>query len=145
MGGGGVFLFLYRVACDLRCMKLTVEKLVFMGNSLAGCTFCSGSRCPYVGDTGALIRLLLSLSSNLRILMEVETICLWMGNSHFATFVCFFPSGFTFQVNKGGFWMKYYGVLLISHSAIMFHYHLNCARMQKECSYTPDYIANEKD
>lgn len=43
-----------------------------------------------MGDTGALIRLLLSLSSNLHILMEVETICLRMGNSQFATLVFFF-------------------------------------------------------
>lgn len=42
-----------------------------------GCrTFCSDSRCAYVGDAGTFVRLLLGPSSNLHILMEVETMCL---------------------------------------------------------------------
>lgn len=32
----GIFLFLFWVACDLQCMKLTLKKLIFIGNSLAG-------------------------------------------------------------------------------------------------------------
>lgn len=46
------------------------------GKQLGCRTFCTDSRCAYVGDAGAFIRLLLGLSSNLHTLMEVETVCL---------------------------------------------------------------------
>ncbi len=49
---------------------------------------CSGSRCPYVGDTGASLRLLLIPSSHLHILMCAESICLRNCSGLFSVWVC---------------------------------------------------------
>lgn len=95
-------------------------KCVFVSNKQLGWrAFCADSRCAYVGDAGALIRLLRGLSSHLHVLMEVESVCLRWPTPTLP--LC--PVAALLAKNKREALEQHCcSRLSIPHSAVIFHY-----------------------